>query len=276
MGSRLAIILLAFAAVALAVVASRGAEPGDDGEQRSAQPSASPSPDAGNTLPITFVYSPEKKGLIAPLVERFNAERHTSGGRTVVVDARDVASGDVQARILAGTLQPTMWSPASSFWGRLLNYEADRRLVADENPSIARTPVVIAMWKELADAYGHPRKPMGYRELGELATKGWAAAGKPEFGPFKYVHTNPDFSTTGLSAVAASYYAAAHKLEGLTQEDVQEARPEVRRLERSIVHYGDTTIFISEQMQKQGLGYASAAAMEETTLIDFNRKVEPD
>ncbi|HYI17956.1 MAG TPA: vWA domain-containing protein, partial [Solirubrobacteraceae bacterium] len=181
-----------------------------------------------------------------------------------------------QARILAGTLQPTMWSPASSFWGRLLNYEADRRLVADENPSIARTPVVIAMWKELADAYGHPRKPMGYRELGELATKGWAAAGKPEFGPFKYVHTNPDFSTTGLSAVAASYYAAADKLEGLTQEDVQAARPEVRRLERSIVHYGDTTLFISEQMQKQGLGYASAAAMEETTLIDFNRKVEPD
>ena len=46
----------------------------------------------------------------------------------------------------------------------------------------------------------------------------------------------------------------------------------MRRLERSIVHYGDTTLFISEEMRKHGLGYASAAAMEEITLIDFNRK----
>jgi Ca-activated chloride channel family protein len=276
MRSRLAIILLAFAAVAVAVVASRGAEPTDDGGQRSAQPSASPSADAANTLPITLVYSPEKKELMAPLVERFNTERHTSGGRTVVVEARDVASGDAQARIAAGTLQPTMWSPASSFWGRLLNYEVDRPLIADENPSIVRTPLVIAMWKELADAYGYPRKPMGYRELGELATRGWAAAAKPEFGPFKYVHTNPDFSTSGLSAVAASYYAAAGKREGLTEEDVQAARPRVRRLERSIVHYGDTTLFIADQMQERGLAYASAAAMEETTLIAFNREAEPD
>ena len=94
---------------------------------------------------------------------------------------------------------------------------------------------------------------MGYRELRRLAREGWAAAGKPEFGAFKYVHTNPDFSTSGLSAVAASYYAAAGKREGLTEQDVQEARPAVRRLERSIVHYGDTTLFISEQMAAHGL-----------------------
>ena len=110
--------------------------------------------------------------------------------------------------------------------GRLLNYESDRRLVADDNPSIVRTPLVIAMWEELADAYG-TRSKLGYKELGELATSGWAAAGKPEFGSFKYVHTNPDFSTSGLSAVAASYYAAAGKREGLTEADVARARPAV-------------------------------------------------
>jgi Ca-activated chloride channel family protein len=46
----------------------------------------------------------------------------------------------------------------------------------------------------------------------------------------------------------------------------------VRDIERSIVHYGDTTLFISQQMQKRGPGYASAVAMEEATLVDFNRK----
>ena len=88
-----------------------------------------------------------------------------------------------------------------------------------------RTPLVIAMWKQLADAYGYPKRKLGYKQLGELATGGWAAVGKPQFGTFKYVHTNPDFSTSGLSAVAASYYAAVGKKEGLTEADVDPRAP---------------------------------------------------
>ena len=86
------------------------------------------------------------------------------------------------------------------------------------------------------------------------------------------MHTNPDFSTAGLSAVAASYYAAVGKREGLTEADVAKGRPQVQRLEHSIVHYGDTTLFIADELRRRGLGYASAAAMEETTMIDFNRR----
>jgi Ca-activated chloride channel homolog len=267
MRGRIVIIVLALAAVAIAYVASGPDEPREGG---AAARSAAPA----DAVRISFVYSPEKEELLAPLIERFNAERHRSAGRPVFVDADVRASGEVQTLIADGKLRPVMWSPASSFWGRLLNYDADRRLVADENPSIVRTPLVIAMWKRLADAYGYPDRPLGYKELAELATGGWAVAGKPQFGAFKYVHTNPDFSTSGLSAVAASYYAAVGKREGLTAADVARGRPQVRRLEQSIVHYGDTTLFISDEMRKRGLGYASAAAMEETTLIDFNRRAK--
>jgi Ca-activated chloride channel family protein len=49
------------------------------------------------------------------------------------------------------------------------------------------------------------------------------------------------------------------------------ARATVKDIERSIVHYGDTTLFISDQLRKGGPGYASAVAMEEATLVDFNR-----
>ena len=45
----------------------------------------------------------------------------------------------------------------------------------------------------------------------------------------------------------------------------------MRDIERSIVHYGDTTLFIADQLKKEGPGYASAVAMEEVTLLDFNR-----
>jgi Ca-activated chloride channel family protein len=87
------------------------------------------------------------------------------------------------------------------------------------------------------------------------------------------VHTNPDFSTAGLEAVVAEYYAATGKKEGLRENEVtsSKARKSVKDIERSIVHYGDTTLFIADQMRKEGPGYASAAAMEEVTLLDFNR-----
>ena len=260
MRGRILVIALALAAVAVAFATSRAGSD-DDSDKRA---TATPAPGA---VRVTFVYSPEKEKLIAPLVKRFNAS-----GAGVFVDAKVVSSGDVESAIARGRLEPVIWSPASSFWGRLLNFEADRKLVADENPSIVRTPLVIAMWKQLADAYGYPGRPLGYADLAKLALGGWAAAGKPQFGAFKYVHTNPDYSTSGLSAVAASYYAAAGKREGLTLEDLERARAQVKRLERSIVHYGDTTLFIEDELHRHGLGYASAVAMEETTMITFNRE----
>jgi Ca-activated chloride channel family protein len=130
------------------------------------------------------------------------------------------------------------------------------------------------MWEPMARALGYPKKKLGFADILRLATsgKGWADFGRPEFGAFKLVHTSPDFSTSGLSAVVAEYYAATGKKEGLTEKDVAAgpARKRVRDIERSIVHYGDTTLFIEDQLKKEGPGYASAVAMEETTLLDFN------
>ena len=191
------------------------------------------------------------------------------------IEGQVIASGEAQTKIARGTLKPVAWSPSSSLWGRLLNFEADRPLAPDDNPSIVRTPLVIAMWEPFAKALGYPQKKIGFEQLTKLAVsnQGFAAFGKPEFGQFKLVHTNPDFSTSGLSAVVAEYYAATGKKEGLTEKDVtaSAARKEVRDIERSIVHYGDTTLFIADQMRREGPGYASAVAMEEVTLLDFNR-----
>jgi Ca-activated chloride channel family protein len=264
---RALVIALAVVAVAVAFVTS-GKDDGGD-RSRAGDAAAQPGP---NAVRISFYYSPEKERLLAPLVERFNASGARAGGKGVFVDARNISSGEAQDGIATGKLKPVLWTPASSLWGRLLNYQADQALVADENPSLVRTPLVIAMWEELADGYGYPGRPLGYEQLAELAVGGWAAAGRPQFGPFKYVHANPDFSTSGLSAVAASYYAAAGKREGLTVEDIARTRGQVKRLERSIVHYGDTTLALSEEMSRHGTGYTSAIAMEEITLIEFNRE----
>lgn len=265
---RLAVILIAIGAVAIAAIVSLGGSDGGGGGGSASEP-------AGDAVRVAFAYSPEKEQLLEPLVRDFNAEQVEVGGRPVFVDAQVVSSGEAQEKIGRQRLRPVVWSPASSLWGRLLNFQADQEWAPQDNPSLVRTPLVIAMWEPLARTLGWPEKQIGFDRILELATseRGWAAYGRPEYGKFKLGHTNPDFSTSGLSAVAAEYYAATGKREGLTVADVErpKVRREIRDIERSIVHYGDTTLFFAEQLKRYGPAYASAVAMEEVTLLDFNR-----
>ena len=268
---QLLVVLAAIVAVALIAFAGQRRSAGDEGG--GGAPEGRPPSPAG-ALTVSFGYSPEKEKLLTPLIRAFNDERRQVAGRQVFIDAQVISSGEAQSKLATDRLKLHAWSPASSLWGRLLNFEADRPYVAEENPSIVRTPLVIAMWEPMAQALGYPRKPVGFDDVLRLtrSKQGWAAFGRPEFGQFKLVHTNPDFSTSGLSAVVAEYYAATGKKEGLRIADIDgRARRIVREIERSIVHYGDTTLFIAEQLKAEGPGYASAVAMEEVTLLDFNR-----
>ncbi|MDX6411695.1 MAG: Ca-activated chloride channel, partial [Gaiellaceae bacterium] len=228
---------------------------------------------------VQFAYSSNLDEMMATLIPEFNAAGIKASGRPVVVDGISASSGDVENKIVKGRLRPAAWSPASSLWGRLLNQAADRKYIADVNSSLAASPVVIAMWEPLARALGWPNKAIGFADILRLATtkSHWSAYGRPTFGTFKLGHTNPDFSTSGLSFVAAQYYTAAGKREGLTLADVERPaiRRKVRAIEQSIVHYGDTGSFFAEQLSAHGPGYASAVAMEETTLIEFNQKRRP-
>jgi Ca-activated chloride channel homolog len=264
--SQLLILALAVTTVLAAVLFQRG-EAEDAANRQPKTPEGA--------IAISFPYSPEKEVLLEPLIRRFNESEPKVGGRQVFVEGSVMSSGEVEEKVADGALKPVAWSPASSFWGRLLNFDADRAYIRSENPPIVRTPLVIAMWEPMAEALGYPQKPIGFADILRLARSpgGWRDLGRPEFGDFRLVHTNPDFSTSGLSAVVAEYYAATGKKEGLLERDVTApaARRSVRGIERSIVHYGDTTLFIEDQMKKHGPEYASAVAMEETTLLSFNR-----
>src|SRR5207247_1855950 len=110
MKGRAVVIGLAAAAIVVAAIVSFGSGKHHHGGGSGAKP-------ASNAVRISFVYSPEKQALLQPLIERFNRERHDSGGRPVFVDASVVASGDAETKIAKQKLKPVAWSPASSLWG---------------------------------------------------------------------------------------------------------------------------------------------------------------
>ncbi len=243
---------------------------------------------------LTVTVSSEKVALLTELARTFNADKTLSSftdsaGKKKRAFATIVkkASGAAAQALAAGWdentdgPQPTIWSPAARSWGTILNQRlaGQTAMAPTDAPSFMLTPLVIAMPKPMATALGWPKTPIGYADLLALAKDptGWASKGHPEWGSFKLGKTNPNFSTSGLSATIAQYYAATGKRTNLTLEDLN--KPEVRdfskAVESSVVHYGDITMtFLNNWFRADRRGtaltYASAVAVEEKSLIDYN------
>jgi Ca-activated chloride channel homolog len=126
---------------------------------------------------------------------------------------------------------------------------------------------------------GYPGKALGFKDIVDLANdpQGWAKYNHPEWGPFRLGKTNPNFSTSGLNFTVAQYYAATGKTRDLTTEDLE--RPDVVKfatsVENSVVHYGDITMtflnnWFAADARGSALSYASAVAVEEKSVIDYN------
>jgi Ca-activated chloride channel family protein len=126
------------------------------------------------------------------------------------------------------------------------------------------------MWRPMAEALGWPDEDLGWSDIAALATsdEGWAAFGYPEWGSFKFGHTHPEFSNSGLVSVIAEAYAGAGKVRRLNVEDLQDGSLQdfMADVESSIIHYGTSTGFFGERMFERGPSYLSAAVLYENLV----------
>lgn len=239
---------------------------------------------------VPAAVSSEKVTLLTDLAAAFNATEPSFDGECVAITIYRVASGRAAQLLSEGwpadgsvAPPPVLWSPASSAWGALVNQRlelAGREPIANDYQRIMLTPLVLAMPKPMAEALGWPEADIGWSDILALAQDpdGWGAFGHPEWGPFRLGKTNPNFSTSGLSATIAIFYAAVGKTAGLTLDDVGSSSIGVfvRGVESATVHYGDTTLTFLDNMLKEDqagrpLSYASAVAVEEVSVIAYNR-----
>ena len=236
-------------------------------------------------LEIIFTYGSEKKAWIEEATTAFNAEKHaTKNGKRFYVTAIPLGSGDCIDELIKGTRQADITSPASAAFIKLGNAESRVKTGQDligDTQNLVLSPVVIAMWKPMADAIGWGKKPVGWSDILALAKdpRGWSAVGQPQWGPFRFGHTHPESSNSGLIALMAEAYAGAGKVHGLTLDDL--ARPEVGNyisgIEQSVVHYGSSTGFFGDRLILNGPAYLSAAVLYESVVIDsyIKNPVEP-
>lgn len=241
---------------------------------------------SSNPILLNMYYGSEKRAWLDDVVADFNRKNMTACDGTITVKAIPIGSGDSMQQIAAGTIQPDIWSPAGSVWLTLLNDMWQKKYGttiistgATETPSLVSSPVVIAMWKPEAQALGWPTKAIGWSDIYNLSTShsGWAAYGLPQFGSFKFGHTRPDSSNSGLDGVIAENYAGADKSHGLTLTDVNGATTKnfVSSVESSIIYYGDnsssnSTGFFADKMFTGGPSILSAAVLYESLVVEAN------
>jgi Ca-activated chloride channel family protein len=240
---------------------------------------------------VDAAVSSEKIDLLTRLADDFNRSGAEVDGTCVGVRVRSKASGGAATALARGWDEqtdggppPVIWSPASSAWGQVLNQrltdDGEDPMAAEDPTPFMLTPLVIAMPEPMAEALGWPDTPIGWSDILGLARdpQGWASKGHPEWGPFRLGKTNPNFSTSGLSALIAQTYAATGSTDELSAEDL--ARPEVQQfgadIESAVVHYGDITMtfldnWFRADQRGTALTYASAVAVEEKSVIDYNR-----
>lgn len=244
-------------------------------------PSISCTSHSSNPVTLTMYYGSEKQAWIDDVVPDFNSRNITACDGPITVKATPIGSGQSEQEILDGTIRPDIWSPAGSVWMTLLNAQWQAKhgtnllaTGATDTPSLVTSPVVIAMWKPEAEALGWPNKPIGWADIAALSTnsQGWAAYGHPEWGDFKFGHTHPDYSNSGLDAIIAENYAAVGKVRGLTTADVDASSTKefVANVESSIIHYGDSTGFFANKMFSNGPNYLSATVMYESLVVEAN------
>lgn len=231
---------------------------------------------AADEVELTFTYGSEKAQWIKAVTEEFNQQYHkTYSGKRIIVNAIPMGSGETMKEVLEGTRRTHLVSPASGVFIELYNaryQEKSGRKLVYHTQNLVLSPVVIAMWKPMAEALGWGKNPIGWAEILNMVDhpEGWKLHGFPQWGQFKFGHTHPDFSNSGLISLLAEVYAGAGKTRGLTLEDV--ANPDtqfyLQSIEKAVVHYGRSTGFFGRKMFANGPEFLSAVVLYENMVIE--------
>ncbi|MET7401816.1 extracellular solute-binding protein [Dactylosporangium sp. NPDC005572] len=253
------------------------------------EPEANPHRDG--CISLNIAASSEKAALLQQIAKSYIQDDRRFDGKCADPVVTSKASGAALDALAAGWNAdkdgpvPQVWTPAASSWVSLLK----QRLAAGDKgalvpdgklPTIAQSPLVLAMPKPMAEALGWPAKPIGWSDVLGLTNdpNGWGSKGHPEWGRFKLGKTNPHYSTSGLNATIGAYFAATGRSTDLTDKDLSNAGvlQYVKSVESGVVHYGDTTLtFLSNlaaaDQAGRGMTYVSAVAVEEKSVYDYNQ-----
>jgi serine/threonine protein kinase/ABC-type glycerol-3-phosphate transport system substrate-binding protein len=274
----------ASAALAIALLAAvlgwglRGRRP-EGGPARPDGAAVPPTITAG-PVAINIAYGTEKEKW---LKEALAAFEETPEGRRIKVNLVGLGSVEGAQAVLdgPGEVPIHVWSPASSAYRDVFVQEwrikhATEPILHAEN--LALTPMVFVLWKSRYEPFVKKYGAISFQAIAEAMREpgGWGTiAGEPGWGLFKFGHTHPNKSNSGLLTLVLMAYAFSQKERALTTADV--TQPEfqkwLREFEQGVARPGGSlthsTGTLMREMVLRGPSQYDCLMVYENLAIDY-------
>lgn len=201
--------------------AGTGATPGDPSP--SAATDTKPAAE-GKTLTLRIAYGTEKTRWFKWAEEEF---AKTKAGAGIKLDLVPKGSLEGARATVEGKEKIHVWSPASSavkdYFLDAWQFERNTPSPIKREENLALTPMVFVFWKERHEAFVAKFKTVSFQTVGEAlkSSSSWhEIAAKPEWGFFRFGHTDPNQSNSGLLTLLLYAHHYHKKTAALTMADV--------------------------------------------------------
>jgi Bacterial extracellular solute-binding protein len=253
-----------------------GSAPSTTPATQTAAPGAT---DSGPGVRIGIAYGTEKQRWLQAAVEQFG---QSADGRGIRIELIPMGSIEAAQALVRGDERIHAWSPASSVYKQ--TFVADWTLKRNKSPfvreeTLALTPMVFVIWEERYQAFVKKYQSLSFRTIGQALDEksGWSGiAGRSEWGLFKFGHTHPNQSNSGLMTLVLMAFDYHQKCRDLALKDILDSgfQDWMRGLERGVTGLSNSTGNMMRDMVLKGPSSFDALFVYESVVIDYLKNAE--
>lgn len=233
-----------------------------------------------NAQVIEVVASTALTPWLQTAVSNFNAAKiQNSDEDPVWVQITAVEAGQAASDMTAGSAA-AIWIPDEQVWVNLLADQGNGDFQGD-CVSVAESPLVIGMWRPVAESLGWPGLPLGWLDIGSLAgdPSSWAYYSGGDYGDsLRISHAHPGLSGAGTGTLLALVQAAQSKTEAVTAADIQQpiVQASVGAFEGGVTWFSTGPDQLGSTMTARDPSYLGAGVMYENVVVYYgNGEIVP-
>lgn len=234
---------------------------------------------AAPAVEINFAYGTEKERWLKWAVGEF---ANTPEGRRVGIKLLPYGSLEGAQAALNPEKQIHVWSPASGLYKDIFVQDWQGRynkapFLREE--ALALSPMVFVMWAERYDAFVKKYQAVNFRTVGAALAEpaGWEAiGGHADWGVFKFGHTHPNESNSGLMTLVLMAYDFSNKSRGLELKDILNPQFQtwMTGFERGVTGLSNSTGNMMKEMVLKGPSSYDGLCVYENVAIDYLKNAE--
>ncbi|NIS81481.1 MAG: solute-binding protein [Anaerolineales bacterium] len=226
-----------------------------------------------NAVVVEVVANSSLRPWLETAISRFNeAGAETQSGQPIYVTLELIESGQAIVSMTSSGALPALWIPDDPVWTEILAEKGVPEFVEDCQ-SVAESPLVIAMWKPIAEALGWPGRDLGWLDVGSLAAdpSAWDYYSGGQYGDnLRLGHTHPGLSASGAGTLLAVVQAAQSKTDAVGADEVQLpiVQASVGAFEAAVSWFSSNTDTLGQTMSQRGIQFLGAAIVYESTVFE--------